>query len=132
MQRVEEAFAALAPLENEMVTKLAPMKEGRSEKQHTFTGTPPHAPEADRLPPFSDKHLVGQSRGISGGVRMLERVEPLDVASDNGDVRATRRRVARKTTLQVEKRKRSFVGKVREVPSADVWDEHGTDAAEQR
>ena len=131
MQRVKEAFVALAPLENEMVTKLAPMKEGRSEKEDTFTGAPPHPPEADRLPPFSDKHLVGQSRSLFGGVRMLERIDPLDVASNNGDVCATRRRVARKTTLQVEERKRSaVVGKVREVRTAEAWDEHGTDAAE--
>lgn len=113
-----------------MVTELAAMKEGRSEKQHTFTGTPPHAPEADRLPPFIGKHVVGQSRGLSGRVRMLERVDPLDVASANGDVRATRRRVAGKTALQVEERNRSAVGTVREVRSADAGDEHGTDVAE--
>lgn len=86
MQRVKEAFVALTPLENEMVTKLGPIKEGRSEKQHTFTGTPPHAPEADRLPPLIDKNVVGQSRGVFSGVRMLERVDSLDVAGANGDV----------------------------------------------
>ncbi len=132
VQRVEEAFVALGPFENEMITELAAMKEGWSEEQHTFTGTPPHAPETERLPPFIDKHVIGQSHGLVGGVRVLERVDPLDVANANGDVRATRRRVAGKTTLQVEERKWSAVGKVREVRSADARDEHWTDVAEPR
>jgi hypothetical protein len=113
-----------------MVTDLGPWRKGGARNN-----TPSRSPHGTRpkLTGFrrsSAKHVVGQSHGLCGRRRMLERVDPLDLASANGDVCAMWRRVAGKTALQVEERNLSALRKMREVRSVDAGEEQGTLSAE--